>query len=81
MGVDTADKIHPKYIYGCGGLCDTCYDEELFKSGSLEEKKEPGRFSQNKNAVKSLHVFLCDESLVHFHLAPRQTILPALLLP
>lgn len=58
-----------KYIQNAcaGGLRDGCYDEELFKSGSWNEE-EAKRVFPNKNVAKLLHVFLRDESLVHFSL-------------
>lgn len=56
-----------KYKSTHGGLCYSCYDEELFKSGSRKEK-EAERVFPNKNVAKSLHVCPRDESLVHFSL-------------
>lgn len=64
---------NPKYKSTRGGLCYSCYDEELFQSGS-RRAKEAERVFPNNNVAKLLHVFPRDESLVHFSLgAPTNT--------
>lgn len=50
------------------GLCYSCCDEELFKSGSRRKKKKPSGFSQTRTSLSCYMCFPRDESLVHFSL-------------